>query len=141
MRAAAIRAATWRAAPAMRISSMVAVTRGTAIPVSVMATAMVKSSSVSVNPPSDRESLIVSSPARAVRNLPGPSPVRDSARRRRGRSRPDREVRLQFQETLFAEALDVHQLFDLLEAAVLLAVLEDALCRLGADAGQRFELG
>ena len=52
----------------------------------------------------------------------------------------DGDERLQLQEALLADALDVHQLFDLLEAAVLLPVLDDALRRLGADAGQRFEL-
>src|SRR4030095_7759142 len=50
------------------------------------------------------------------------------------------DERLQLQEALFADAPDVHQFFDLLEASVLLAVLDDPLCRRFADAGQRIEL-
>src|SRR5687768_14184339 len=54
--------------------------------------------------------------------------------------RRDGDVRLQLQERLLADPLDVHQLLDLLEAAALLAVLGDPLRRGGADAGQRLEL-
>src|SRR5262245_2446474 len=48
--------------------------------------------------------------------------------------------RLELQEALLADALHVHQLLHLLERAVLLAILQDELRRLAADAGQRLEL-
>ena len=52
----------------------------------------------------------------------------------------DGDERLQLQEALLADALDVHQLFDPLEAAALGSILDDAFGGLAADAGQRFEL-
>src|SRR6187402_2355103 len=48
--------------------------------------------------------------------------------------------RLELQEALLADALDVHQLLDLLESAVLGTVFDDALGRLPANARQGLEL-
>src|SRR5262245_18004527 len=56
------------------------------------------------------------------------------------RFRVDRDERLELEEALLADPLDVHQLLDLLEPARLLPVLEDALGRGAADAWQRFEI-
>ena len=68
--------------------------------------------------------------------------------RRRGRSvtgrlvglRRNNDQRLELQEALLADALDVHQVFDPLEAAALGAILDDSLGGLAPDAGQRFQL-
>src|SRR6188768_3279552 len=54
--------------------------------------------------------------------------------------RADREPSLQLQEVLLADALHVHQVLDFLERTVLLAVLDDPLGHLGADAGKVFEI-
>src|SRR5687767_11446094 len=42
-----------------------------------------------------------------------------------GAGRGDRDERLELEETRFPDAADVHQLLDLLEAAILLPVLQD----------------
>src|SRR5258708_38499550 len=47
---------------------------------------------------------------------------------------------LQLEEALLPDTLHVHQVFDLLETAVLLTVFEDPLRRFGADAGERLQL-
>ena len=68
----------------------------------------------------------------ALASAQPPGPCRSSARHD--------DQRLDLQEALLADALDVHQLFDPLEAAALGPVLEDPFGGLAADAGQRFEL-
>src|SRR4026208_1388408 len=57
-----------------------------------------------------------------------------------GLCRADRELRLQLEKVLLAQAADVPQLLALLEGSVLLPVLDDAGGGFGADAGQRFEV-
>src|SRR5262249_56003247 len=57
-----------------------------------------------------------------------------------GLFRSNRHHRLELQEALLADALHVHQLLDLLEGTVLLAVIDDELRGLGADPWQRFQL-
>jgi hypothetical protein len=47
----------------------------------------------------------------------------------------------QLQKALLADALHVHQLFDLLERAILGAVVHDSRGHLCADAGQLLQLG
>src|SRR5690349_6103059 len=54
--------------------------------------------------------------------------------------RGHRDQRLELEEALLADPLDVHQFLDALEAAALGAELEDALGGLAADAGKRLEL-
>src|SRR6478609_9315246 len=49
--------------------------------------------------------------------------------------------RLELEERLLPDAADVHQILDLLEAAVLLAVLDDPRGRRRTDARQQLELG
>src|SRR5262252_5809097 len=58
-----------------------------------------------------------------------------------GLRRTDGELRLQLQKVLLADTADVHQVLDLLERTVFLAVLDDEGGGAGADAGQRVELG
>src|SRR5438874_89652 len=53
---------------------------------------------------------------------------------------PDHDERLQLQEALLPDALDVHQVLDFFEAAVLLAIVENPLRGTRADAGQALEL-
>src|SRR5882672_2466095 len=57
-----------------------------------------------------------------------------------GLRRADRDLRLELQEVFLPDAADVHQLLDLLERSVLLAVLDDPRGGFRADAGQRFEI-
>jgi hypothetical protein len=45
-------------------------------------------------------------------------------------------LRLELEERLLADALHVHQVFDLLEAAVLLTIVEDPRGQRRTDAGQ-----
>src|SRR5688572_11685737 len=113
--------------------------RGTAMPTSVAASAVPNNSSIRLTPRASNRGnrMTHTSPGEARRRAPGLLPTLLVGGRRRG---GDGDERLEFQEALLADALDVHQLLDLLEAAVLLAVLEDSLGRGGADAGQRFEL-
>src|SRR5215470_7176694 len=106
----------YRAAPATRASSNPAPSRGTVVAIAVAIKPVVTTSS--------------------------PSVAIDLLRRRRAfGSRRYRNLRLELQEVLLADATDVHQLFDLLERAVLLPVLHDARSGLGADARQPFEIG
>src|SRR5262245_56075778 len=50
------------------------------------------------------------------------------------------DERLQLEKALFADPFHVHQLFDLLERAVFLPILDDPLGRAGADARQCLQL-
>lgn len=50
------------------------------------------------------------------------------------------DERLQLEKVLLPDYLHGHQVFDLLEAAVLPAVVDDVRRQLGADPGQRIEL-
>src|SRR5438876_619635 len=52
----------------------------------------------------------------------------------------DRDVGAETFETLVAEAFDLHQIGRLLEGAMLLPVVDDALCGPGADAREQREL-
>src|SRR5262249_15038821 len=106
--------ATYRAAPAARKSSTAATRGGMAIPPTVTVTATANRSSMAEKP----IALLVGRLLRA-----------------------NGELRLQLQEVLLTEAADVHQLLDLLEGAVLLAVLDDPGGGLRADARERLEVG
>src|SRR5262245_30707440 len=50
------------------------------------------------------------------------------------------DERLQLEKALFTDPFHVHQLFDLLERAVFLSVVDDPLGGAGADAGQGLQL-
>src|SRR4051812_22476356 len=52
----------------------------------------------------------------------------------------NRDQRLQLEEALFADPFHIHQLFDLLERTVLLAVIHNPLSGAGADARQCLQL-
>src|SRR3954452_13385055 len=52
-----------------------------------------------------------------------------------------RDLRFQLEEVLFADPADVHKVFDFLERPVVLAILDDSGCRLGANARKHFEVG
>src|SRR5215831_6211898 len=106
----------YRAAPATRASSNPACSLGTVVAIAVTNTPVVTTSSPSV----------------AIGLL---------RRRRALGSRRHRDLGLELEKILFADATYVHQLFDLLERAVLLPVLHDARGSLGADARQRLEIG
>src|SRR3954463_13121231 len=56
------------------------------------------------------------------------------------RLRADGQLGAQLQEALLADALNVHQLLDLLERTLRLPVVENARGSLGADAGELLEL-
>src|SRR5579871_5619266 len=58
-----------------------------------------------------------------------------------GRARRDRHERLESQKLLFADAFHLHQVFDFLEAAVLLAVFDDSLRHRRSDPWQLFQVG
>src|SRR5436190_21997736 len=57
-----------------------------------------------------------------------------------GLCRGDHDQRLELEKALLADPFDVHQVLDLLEAAVLLAVLDDSCRGGGPDARQRLQL-
>src|SRR5262249_34984413 len=88
---------------------------------------------VAINPVTNSSS-IAETPA-ALLTWRARSGLRTLGRLRSAKS----ELSLQLEEVLLAEAAHVHQLFDLLERAVLLSVLDDAGRHLRADAGQRLE--
>ena len=77
---------------------------------------------------------------RGRQSCPRPASTRATVRRLPPFAGGDDDERLQLQEALLADAPHVHQVLDLLEAAALLAVLEDPFGRGLADAGQRLEL-
>src|SRR5262245_33840141 len=60
--------------------------------------------------------------------------------RRLLRLRGNDDQRLELEEAFLADALDVHEVLDLLEAAVLLAIVENALRCRPPDAREFFEL-
>src|SRR5215471_14975121 len=126
IRVSASRAARYRAAPDVRASSSPASTAGTAIAATVATTLTVTASSVSEYP--DATSRFI-----AADLLAGCVPL--------GLRCADRDLRLQLEKVLLADAAHIHQLLDLLERAVLLPVLDDARRRLGADARQPLEIG
>src|SRR5712671_6070526 len=115
MRASASLDDRYRAAPATRASSRLVRSGGSAVAVTVPATPRATASSANV----------------AI-GLPGGPAF--------GLGAGGRDLRLQLQEVFLPDAADVHQLLDLLERPVLLAVLDDTGGRFGADARQRFEL-
>src|ERR1051325_8033515 len=104
---------------------------GTAIAAITIATPITNISSISVYPQA------LSSRHRSVQQRAPATALLRRVLSTRGRHG---DVRLQLQKALLADALDVHQLLVLLEAAVLLPVFDDALgCRF-ADPRERVEL-
>src|SRR6185503_4289602 len=115
-RASAMRLDMYEAAADVRDRSIIEVTNDTAVLLMTITTAITVTSSMKLYP-----RLIV----------PAPTGLFGGA---------DRDAALQLQERLLADAAHVHDLFDFLEAAVLLTVLHDQLRRFRADARQRCEL-
>src|ERR1043166_2547808 len=140
MRACDIRAATYRAAATAR-------ERSTMTRLCGMAAAAITASSDDTNINSIR--LYPSSDGVSNRGRPRrPQVIARTTTRRtslllRGvlcTQRGDRDERFQLEEVLLADPLHVHQVLGLLEAAVLLAILDDAFGGGLADAGQCVEL-
>src|SRR6188474_752803 len=88
----------------------------------------------------NRSSMNVNPPAARTMTSRGKGPASEGPARVQ-HLLPDRELAAELQEALLADALHVHQLLDLLERAVLLAVLDDPRGHLLADAREFLELG
>src|SRR3954470_4082002 len=134
MRASSSRADTNRTAPIARRSSSALRSGGIAMALTVVASARTKTISSSENAPGS-SGLARSVAARPLTTASVLLLARGVGLRRDGDLGP------KLQEALLAHSLHVHQLFDLLERAVLLAVLDDARGGSGADSGELLELG